>query len=164
MQAFQDAPPVGSPPDQLRKYQSGPWFETQLGISLFLGVTSFLAFCYARTRHRVLYAPRTLLKGFASHEVHEKHSFFGWILPTLRTSEHVVLQLVGLDAVVLLSFLKLGFQFFGICTLFALAILVPINWHENGTIEGVPSTVDRDGVGAFAQDFVSLYSSDKKHK
>lgn len=44
--------------------------------------------------------PRTLLKGFSPHEVHSKSTFFGWILPTLRTSEFTVLQIVGLDAVV----------------------------------------------------------------
>lgn len=75
-------------------------------------------------KFKVLYKPRTLLKGeclrglillyvydetdrrlvvlagFSPHEVHDHESFFGWVLPTLRTSEFVVLQLVGLDAAV----------------------------------------------------------------
>lgn len=38
--------------------------------------------------------------GFSPHEVHDTESFFGWILPTLRTSEFTVLQIVGLDAAV----------------------------------------------------------------
>lgn len=38
--------------------------------------------------------------GFSPHEVHSKSTFFGWILPTLRTSEFTVLQIVGLDAAV----------------------------------------------------------------
>lgn len=38
--------------------------------------------------------------GFSPHEVHSKNTFFGWILPTLRTSEFTVLQIVGLDAAV----------------------------------------------------------------
>lgn len=41
--------------------------------------------------------------GFSPHEVHDKQSFFGWILPTLRTSEFTVLQIVGLDAAVVRS-------------------------------------------------------------
>lgn len=80
-------------------------------------------------RWKVLYSPRTLLKGeqlsielalrtklrrrsagadslrtipgFSPHEVHKKQStYLGWVLPTLRTSEVTVLQIVGLDAAV----------------------------------------------------------------
>lgn len=41
----------------------GPWLQTQLAIALFVGVISFLSFCFLRNRSKVLYAPRTLLKG-----------------------------------------------------------------------------------------------------
>ncbi|BGP55728.1 hypothetical protein JCM8202v2_003335 [Rhodotorula sphaerocarpa] len=124
----------GLPTGQLDKYR------TQLVLSLTVGVSSFLIFCWLRRyeRFRVLYAPRTMLKGFAPHEVHDHESFFGFVLPTLRTSEFVVLQLVGLDAAVLLSFLRTGFYFFLTCSVLAFALLVPVNWRENGTFEGVP--------------------------
>ena len=42
---------------------SGPWLQTQLAIALTVGILSFLSFCFLRTRSKVLYAPRTLLKG-----------------------------------------------------------------------------------------------------
>jgi hypothetical protein len=78
---------------------------------------SFLIFSYSRTRWPLLFAPRTKLKGtcrlllcgifynerpvgFSPHEAHAHNAFFGWILPTLRTSEYSVLQIVGLDAAV----------------------------------------------------------------
>ncbi|GAA5948371.1 hypothetical protein JCM3765_001391 [Sporobolomyces pararoseus] len=130
----------GNPGDQWKKYANGPWFSTQLTLSLTIGLFSFLLFCLLRRREkfRVLYKPRTLLKGFSPHEVHDHESFFGWILPTLKTSEFVVLQLVGLDAAVLLSFLRTGFIFFLTCTIVAFGVLVPINYRENGTLEGVP--------------------------
>ncbi|GAA5932719.1 hypothetical protein JCM10213_006311 [Rhodosporidiobolus nylandii] len=129
----------GLPTGQLGKYQ-GPWFSTQLTLSLSVGLGSFLLFCALRRieRFKVLYAPRTLLQGFSPHEVHDQESFFGWLMPTLRTSEFVVLQLVGLDAAVLLSFLRTGFLFFLTCSILAFTILVPINFRENGTSEGVP--------------------------
>ena len=38
----------------------------------------------------------------------------------------------------LLSFFKASFYFFGTCTLLAAVALVPINFRENGTTEGVP--------------------------
>lgn len=80
-------------PDVQNKYQ-GPWLATQLTLSLGIGLASFLFFCFARRveRWKVLYSPRTLLKGFSPHEVHDKQGFFSWILPTLRTSEFTVLQ------------------------------------------------------------------------
>jgi hypothetical protein len=82
-----------------------------------IGMVSFLSFCYGRTRWPLLFAPRTKLKGaslppnrpyppftyipgFSPHEAHEHYAFFGWIMPTLRTSEFAVLQIVGLDAAV----------------------------------------------------------------
>ena len=38
--------------------------------------------------------------GFSPHEVHAHSAFFGWIMPTLKTSEYTILQIVGLDAAV----------------------------------------------------------------
>ncbi|GAA5944356.1 uncharacterized protein JCM15063_006571 [Sporobolomyces koalae] len=153
----EDSP--GLPGGQLSKY-TGPWFSTQLTLSLTIGVLSFLLFCTLRRmeKFKVLYKPRTLLKGFSPHEVHDHDSFFGWVLPTLRTSEFVVLQLVGLDAAVLLSFLRTGFLFFLTCTIVAFSVLVPINWRENGTLEGVPPTnsTEQGRAFEFASQTVSL--------
>jgi len=41
----------------------GPWFTTQLTISLSVGLTSFFLFSYCRTRWPLIFAPRTKLKG-----------------------------------------------------------------------------------------------------
>lgn len=93
----------------------GPWFTTQAVLSSTIGLVSFIVFCYSRTRWPLLFAPRTKLKGahflrcravpdriagFSPHEAHAHTAFFGWIWPTLKTSEYTVLQIVGLDAAV----------------------------------------------------------------
>ncbi|KAI9438478.1 DUF221-domain-containing protein [Lactarius indigo] len=117
-------PPPGSPPTI--KYQ-GPWLSTQIMLSSSIGVTAFLIFSYCRTRWPLLFAPRTKLKGFSPHEAHAHGAFFGWILPTLRTSEYSVLQIVGLDAAVLLNFFKMSFYLFSLCSVFAVSILMPVN-------------------------------------
>ncbi|GAA6025636.1 hypothetical protein JCM11491_007153, partial [Sporobolomyces phaffii] len=158
----EDDGPSGRPEDQWRKY-TGAWFSTQFTLSFAVGLSAFLLFCILRRRERfkVLYKPRTLLKGFSPHEVHDHESFFGWIMPTLRTSEFVVLQLVGLDAAVLLSFLRTGFIFFLTCTIVAFGVLVPINYRENGTLEGVPpsnSTDDGRGGGGGGHKLASAAS------
>lgn len=87
-------------------------------LSTSIGITSFFLFSYCRTRWPLLFAPRTKLKGtmdrphcllrsspssrpgFSPSEAHAHQAFFGWILPTIRTSEFTVLQIVGLDAAV----------------------------------------------------------------
>jgi len=98
----------------------GPWFKTQLTLSAAIGITAFVVFSYCRTRWPLLFAPRTKLKGkcslspqasthrsagFSPHEAHAHQAFFGWIMPTIRTSELTVLQIVGLDAAVVRALL-----------------------------------------------------------
>ncbi|KAL1741606.1 hypothetical protein HDZ31DRAFT_45065 [Schizophyllum fasciatum] len=120
--------PPGSPPT--RTFE-GPWFQTQLTISCVLGGTglsSFLIFSYCRTRWPILFAPRTKLKA------HELFAPFAWIGPTIRTSEYTVLQIVGLDAAVLLSFFKMCFYLFASASVFAVAVLMPINFQNNKDI------------------------------
>ncbi|KAK7001849.1 hypothetical protein R3P38DRAFT_3283648 [Favolaschia claudopus] len=120
--------PPGSPPTM--KFE-GPWFTTQLVMSATIGLFSFFVFSYCRTRWPLLFAPRTKLKGFSPHEAHAHQAFFGWILPTIRTSEFTILQIVGLDAAVLLNFYKMSFKLFSVCSFFAVTILMPINWNHN---------------------------------
>ncbi|KAF9561728.1 DUF221-domain-containing protein [Agrocybe pediades] len=124
--------PPGSPPTL--KFE-GPWFTTQLSISFAIGITSFLLFSYCRTRWPLLFAPRTKLKGFSPHEAHAHQAFFGWIMPTIRTSEFTVLQIVGLDAAVLLNFFKMSFYLFSVCSVLAITILMPINWKHNKDLD-----------------------------
>ncbi|KAF8273382.1 DUF221-domain-containing protein [Lactarius quietus] len=114
----------------LPPYQ-GPWLSTQILLSSTIGMTAFLIFSYCRTRWPLLFAPRTKLKGFSPHEAHAHGAFFGWILPTLRTSEYSVLQIVGLDAAVLLNFFKMSFYLFSLCSVFAVTILMPVNLKNN---------------------------------
>ncbi|KZT00325.1 DUF221-domain-containing protein [Laetiporus sulphureus 93-53] len=120
--------PPGTPPTQ--KFE-GPWFTTQLLLSSSIGLVSFLVFCFCRTRWPLVFAPRTKLKGFSPHEAHAHQAFFGWIIPTIRTSEFSVLQIVGLDAAVLLNFFKMSFMLFSICSVFAVTILMPLNLRNN---------------------------------
>ncbi|KIK03282.1 hypothetical protein K443DRAFT_676952 [Laccaria amethystina LaAM-08-1] len=124
--------PPGSPP--MQKFE-GPWFTTQLTISLSVGLTSFFLFSYCRTRWPLIFAPRTKLKGFSPHEAHAHQAFFGWIMPTIRTSEFTVLQIVGLDAAVLLNFFKMSFYLFSVCSMFAITMLMPLNWKNNKDLD-----------------------------
>ncbi|TIC63896.1 DUF221-domain-containing protein [Wallemia mellicola] len=131
-------------PNWARPHYEGPWLRTQIGLALLIGLPSFLLFCSLRTNSTVLFAPRTKLKGFSPHEAHDTSTFFGWILPTLRTSEYTVLQIVGLDAAVLLNFLKMGFWFFSVAAAITCPILVPINYNKYGTWEASDDSDESD--------------------
>jgi hypothetical protein len=45
---------------------AGPWFSTQLALSLSIGLTSFFLFCFLRTRWEVVYMGRTKLKSMST--------------------------------------------------------------------------------------------------
>ncbi|OWZ67604.1 hypothetical protein AYX14_04653 [Cryptococcus neoformans] len=153
--------PPGSGPTQ--KF-NGPWFSTQLALSLSIGVTSFLVFCFLRTRWEMVYMGRTKLKDFSPISAHDPDAhytpgtnrFFGWILPTLRTSEFTVLQTVGLDAAVLLHFYRMCFSLFGVSALLALVVLIPLNLFRHGSTDsgaeqpGSNDTLTWNGTSSFS--------------
>ncbi|KAH7090850.1 DUF221-domain-containing protein [Auriculariales sp. MPI-PUGE-AT-0066] len=146
----QDKPdlPPGSP--VFRTFE-GPWLTMQLSLSCGIGLFSFVVFSFCRRRWPLLFSPRTKLKDFSPHEAHLGNSSSAWIIPTIRISELSVLQIVGLDAAVLLNFLKTSFYLFLSCALLAGLILMPINyyvgkslvdgddWIPNGLDGGKPS-------------------------
>ncbi|KAG8881367.1 hypothetical protein FRB97_009632 [Tulasnella sp. 331] len=134
--------PPGTPP---KTNFDGPyWLETQIGVAMSIGLTSFLLFTYCRTRWPVLFAPRTKLtaKDFSPLDAHTNRSWFAWIIPTIRISEYTVLQSVGLDAAVLLSFFKMSFYLFATCSALVMAILMPVNYHVNGRLDTTPPDTD----------------------
>ncbi|KAG8994392.1 hypothetical protein FRB94_009930 [Tulasnella sp. JGI-2019a] len=134
-----DLPP-GTPP---KTNFDGPyWLETQIGVAMSIGLTSFLLFTYCRTRWPVLFAPRTKLTDFSPLDAHTHRSWFAWIIPTIRISEYTVLQSVGLDAAVLLSFFKMSFYLFATCSALVMAILMPVNYHVNGRLDTTPPDTD----------------------
>ncbi|KAH7084051.1 late exocytosis, associated with Golgi transport-domain-containing protein, partial [Auriculariales sp. MPI-PUGE-AT-0066] len=104
----------------------GPWLTMQLSPSCGIGLFSFVVFSFCRRRWPLLFSPRTKLKDFSPHEAHLGNSSSAWIIPTIHISELSVLQIVGLDAAVLLNFLKTSFYLFLSC---ALLILMPINYY-----------------------------------
>ncbi|ODN85669.1 membrane protein [Cryptococcus wingfieldii CBS 7118] len=66
--------------------------------------------------------------------------FFGWIIPTLKTSDFTVLQTVGLDAAVLLNFYKMAFTLFSLASVLALVVLIPLNLFRTGSTDSDPDT------------------------
>ncbi|ORZ02958.1 hypothetical protein BCR43DRAFT_482456 [Syncephalastrum racemosum] len=97
----------------------------QLVLCGTVGTLCFLLFCFLRVRWKSMYSPRLRMKKHAPE--HLPTSFFGWIWPVLRTPHSVVLEKVGLDAVVLLQFLLMGAKLFGLCSFFGTVVLFPVS-------------------------------------
>ncbi|RIA95977.1 hypothetical protein C1645_756070 [Glomus cerebriforme] len=101
---------------------------TQLAFALLIGAICFLLFCFLRARWSVMYAPRSRLSSLAPKPL--PNTFFGWIGPLFKRPESEVLNSVGLDAAVLLSFFRMSYKLFAFCGFFALVILSPIKIYN----------------------------------
>lgn len=124
----------------------GPWFSQQVSLSVLIGLTSFIIFVIVRRRNAALFAPRTKLKGFSPLDDAHDAGYFGWVMPTLKTQEMRILQTVGLDAAILLNFLKMGFWLFFSLSCWCVLVLMPVNYWQNGVLDGVSPAEDRDNA------------------
>ncbi|KAN0065182.1 hypothetical protein ACQY0O_001679 [Thecaphora frezii] len=163
LQPFDDSDGGISLPNK-RSFQ-GPWFSQQVTLSLSIGIASFLAFNFLRTKNIALFAPRTKLKGFSPPDDGFQSRFFGWIRPTLRTHEMSILHSVGLDAAVLLSFLKMGFWLFFVMSAWCCLILMPVNYWQNGVLDGVSPAEDHrnstETNGALSTLWMEAFGADR---
>ena len=75
----------------------------QIVISVALGFSAFLTFCFLRPRWPSLYAARKKQKNAASILPELPDTFFGWIPVLYRITEDQVLASAGLDAFVVSS-------------------------------------------------------------
>ncbi|KAI7859840.1 hypothetical protein BDC45DRAFT_495107 [Circinella umbellata] len=120
--ACNDNPLPGTP---LYNSKSVTGLPAQLVLCGSVGFICFIVFCFLRTRWTSLYSPRLRMKKHAPSKL--PTSFFGWIWPVIKTPHSVVLEKVGLDAVVMLQFLLMGVKLFGLCGFFGTVVLLPVS-------------------------------------
>ncbi|KAL3829783.1 hypothetical protein ACJIZ3_018585 [Penstemon smallii] len=95
---------------------------------------------------------------------------FGWITSALRVSEDEILEISGLDALVLIRLFKFGIRFFLVCSVVGLLVLLPLNYIAGGeepwghshtmdsfTISSISKGSDWLWVHCLCLYFVSLY-------
>lgn len=87
----------------------------------------FFIFCFLRPRHNAVYAPR------AKH-ADAKHAppavgkgLFSWFRPLRKLKEDVLVEQLGLDAVIFLRFLRMTRNIFLALSVIGLGILLPVN-------------------------------------
>ncbi|WYZ42392.1 hypothetical protein EsH8_VI_000091 [Colletotrichum jinshuiense] len=101
--------------------------SVQLGLSLILGLSAFVAFCILRPRWPTLYAARKRRLDPNIGLPALPNTFFGWVPGLYRVTEEQVLASAGLDAFVFLAFFKMAIRTLAIMAFFAYVVLLPIN-------------------------------------
>ncbi|XP_061980196.1 CSC1-like protein At3g54510 isoform X2 [Populus nigra] len=94
-----------------------------------------------------IYYARRLSK---RHHVHFEQSFtlsrflpsVAWIPRAFRVTEDEVLDIGGLDALIIIRLFKFGIYFFGICSLIGLVVLLPINFGDQDEQSSIYHSMD----------------------
>ncbi|GAA5802516.1 hypothetical protein HPULCUR_007982 [Helicostylum pulchrum] len=136
-----DEEPLPGSPAQNAKSPTG--FQTQLVLCTTVGSLCFLLFCFLRVRWSAIYSPRLRMLKHAPEQLPD--TLFGWIIPLLKTPNSVVLDKVGLDAVVMLQFLLMSVKLFSFCGFFGTVVLYPISKMGGDIANGTdPDTPHND--------------------
>ncbi|MCJ1474664.1 hypothetical protein MMC13_003324 [Lambiella insularis] len=124
--------------DGLRIAKNGPLNDrakvttdlaTQATISIVLGLSAFLTFCFLRPRWTGLYAARKRQKNDAAKLPDLPDTLFGWIPVLYKVTEEEVLASAGLDAFVFLAFFKMAIKYLAFVLFFCLTVIYPV--HRN---------------------------------
>ncbi|KAI7865182.1 hypothetical protein BDF14DRAFT_1828060 [Spinellus fusiger] len=99
----------------------------QLGVNLAIAFAVILAFSWMRPRHTLVYAPKTKFSTPDQRPPLLGSGWFDWILPILNTSDTLLMDRMGPDAVLFLMFLRLLRRILAFMTVAGLCVLLPIN-------------------------------------
>ncbi|KAK7539608.1 uncharacterized protein J3D65DRAFT_645078 [Phyllosticta citribraziliensis] len=99
----------------------------QIGLSVALGATAFIAFCILRPRWEGLYAARKKHNDEDTALPELPKTLFGWIPALWKITDQQVLASAGLDAFVFLAFFKMAIKFLTITLFFSLVVIKPVH-------------------------------------
>ncbi|KAL2919600.1 hypothetical protein HK105_200512 [Polyrhizophydium stewartii] len=94
-----------------------------------VGLACFLTFCIVRTCFLDIYSPRRVLTRGRPPRL--RKGLFSWIPVVFRTKENVLINTVGLDAIMLLRFFKMGYRMFAVFTVLGMGVLAPVNFYAH---------------------------------
>ncbi|OLY79935.1 Calcium permeable stress-gated cation channel 1 [Smittium mucronatum] len=100
-------------------------FWIQFVVGLVFGILLVIIFSFLRLKFKFIFSPRTRLKLTSPPKL--PNTLFGWIIPTLRTSDVHVLNSLGLDAYIFLRFHKLLLRMLLDIGIVAMIIIYPLN-------------------------------------
>jgi hypothetical protein len=93
------------------------------------GFLCILIFCIVHHLFKDIYSPRRLLQNGKPPPIPK--GFFKWFKIVYLTEEEFLVNSIGLDAVMMLRFFKLGMKFFGLLSIFGLFVVAPVYYYSN---------------------------------
>jgi hypothetical protein len=94
-------------------------------------------FCFVHNVFKDIYSPRRLLTHGRPPKI--TRGMFSWIKVVYNTNEDFLVNSIGLDAVMMLRFFKLGIRFFTLLSFLGVLILCPIYYYSNEpTLTNIP--------------------------
>ena len=93
----------------------------------FLLLVSLLIFSFLRNKFPRIYTPRLLLNGLDSSIGRLPNNLLGWLVPAFRVKDEELLGYLGLDALMFLRLLRLGFMFGILILPYGLIVTLPVN-------------------------------------
>ncbi|MCJ1391137.1 hypothetical protein MMC18_003999 [Xylographa bjoerkii] len=122
---------------------------TQATISVVLGLSAFLTFCFLRPRWTALYAARKRQKNDAAKLPDLPDTAFGWIPVLYRITEDEVLASAGLDAFVFLAFFKMAIKYLAFVLFFCLTVIYPVhkNFDTSDNLPDLPPATNATFLG-----------------
>lgn len=100
---------------------------SSLGTSLGVSAAIFLIFCFIRPHNSIVYAPKLRTSNGKNAPPKLPKGIFSWFKPMIDLSEEQLLDIIGLDALVFLRFLRMCRNIFGILGLLSTAVIIPVN-------------------------------------
>lgn len=124
------------PPDIDPTKQPLRVFKAQLVVSIVLGLSAFITFCYLRYRWPHIYAVRLLRKKDLKNL---PNSYFGWMAALYKVTDEEILEHSGLDAYVFLGFFRMAIKLFALFSAVSICFIGPIRFYYTGHF-------DSDGI------------------
>ncbi|KDO18856.1 hypothetical protein SPRG_15855 [Saprolegnia parasitica CBS 223.65] len=117
---------------------------TSMQIYLPMLLVSVIAFELLRRPHPVAFACRRRAARTASTLSSASFGFLRWVLPVMKVSDDAIVELCGLDALVLLRFLRLGRKL-ACCGIILSIVLLPVYATADWTSSTL-DMLDREGI------------------
>ncbi|EQC26351.1 hypothetical protein SDRG_15838 [Saprolegnia diclina VS20] len=117
---------------------------TSMKIYLPILVVSVGALELLRRRHPVAFACRRRAGHLATSLASESFGFLEWVVPVAKVSDDAIVELCGLDALVLLRFLRLGRKL-ATCGILLSIVLLPVYATADWTSSTL-DLLDREGI------------------
>ncbi|KAF8939977.1 hypothetical protein EDD21DRAFT_400195 [Dissophora ornata] len=117
---------INTPSDALNKQQPSA-LAINLGTNVALSLVTLAAFCWLRPKNGVIYARKYKSLPQDKRPPKLEDGYFSWMRPVWSCPDEVLVEKIGLDAVVFIRFVRMCRHIFLIMAVVGCGVLIPIN-------------------------------------